>query len=411
VWRSPVWKPDSDGEIERLALEAVRERQVQAMNIQDSDQRKKALAFLLQSENGYRLRSMVEIAKSLRPIAKSGLEFDQIDALLVVKNGVIDLTTGDFREGQPNDYLTQCAGTYYDPNAKAERWERFISEIFQNDPDLIAFVQRAIGYTLTAWTKEKVFFFCYGSKGDNGKTTLFETLRALMGDYAKDTSFSTFTIKNTNSGHQESLMVLEGARLVTAMESGEGGTLADDIIKRLTGQDPISGSRKHEHERTYLPKYKLWLAANQLPRVKDVTPAFWRRVVLLPFLEKFDGARADKHLADKLKAELPGILNWALQGCMLYQQDGLNPPQRCIDGAEAWRADNDPLAEFLKTCKIGAAFEVKVSDLFAAYEQFCRLEGVPQAVKSVRHFSILMQNHGFEKQSRMKGKYFVGIGL
>lgn len=410
VWRPPVWKPDTDGEIERLALEAVRERQAQAMGIQDSDQRKKALQFLLQSENGYRLRSMVEIAKSLKPLAKSGAEFDQKPLLFAVKNGVIDLETGDFREGQPEDYLTQCGGTVYDPTAKAERWEQFLREVFLDDTALIAFIQRAIGYTLTGLTREQVFFFCHGARGLNGKSTLFDTLRALLGDYAKSTSFSTFTNDPNKGGHQESLMALEGARLVVANETSTVGTLNEAILKTLTGEDPVTGSKKHEHERTYLPQFKLWLAANDLPKVRDVSPAFWRRVVLIPFLARFEGKNQDKGLKSKLQAELPGILNWALEGCLAYLREGLNPPARCIDAAEAWRSDNDPLADFLATCKLDPRLETKASDLFAAYEQHCRLNGAPQGVKSVQLFSKLMVAHGFERIRRTNGIFFVGIG-
>jgi len=408
VWRSPVWKPDTDGEIERLALEAVRERQAQALNIQDADQRKKALQFLLQSENGYRLRSMIEIAKAMKPLAKSGAEFDQRDTLLAVQNGVIDLTTGEFREGDPSDYLTQCAGTHYDPNAKSPRWERFIGEIFAGDPDLVAFVQRLVGYTLTGWTREQVFVFCYGT-GRNGKSTLFETLRALFGDYARNTAFTTFTRERGNNGHEDDLMSLEGARLVTAVESKTISQLAEDTLKTIAGSDPITGSRKHEHTRTYVPTFKVWLAANNLPKVKDVTEGFWRKVVLLPFNVRFEGAREDKGLGEKLRAELPGILNWALQGCLAYQREGLNPPARCVDAVAAWRADNDPLAEFLETCKIGSQYEVQVLALYQEYERFCALSN--QRAISLTAFSPLVEAHGFKRERRRNIKVFLGIGL
>ncbi|MGB9798533.1 MAG: phage/plasmid primase, P4 family [Thermanaerothrix sp.] len=411
VFRSPVWVTDDDGAVERLALEAIRERQAQAFGIQDADLRKKTMTFLLNSENGYRLRSMLEIAKSRPNLAKSGREFDQKPLLLAVKNGVIDLETGDFREGQPEDYLTQCAGTHYDPQAKAPRWEQFLRELFLDDQETITFIQRAVGYTLTGLTREQVFFFCHGARGLNGKSTLLDTLRAALGDYAKSTSFSTFTTDPNKGGHQESLMALEGARLVVAVETSTVGTLNEAVLKLVTGQDPVTGSRKHEHERTYMPQFKLWLAANDLPKVRDVSPAFWRRVVLIPFLARFEGQNQDKNLRAKLQAELPGILNWALEGCLAYQREGLNPPPQCVQAAEAWRADSDPLADFLATCKLDPRLETKASDLFAGYEQHCRLNGVPQAVKSIQLFSKLMVAHGFEREVRKNGKFFKGIGV
>lgn len=411
VFRSPVWVADDNGEVERLALEAIRERQAQAFGIQDADLRKKTLVFLLNSENGYRLRSMLEIAKSRPNLAKSGAEFDRNAMILAVQNGVINLENGNFREGRPEDYLTRVAGTHFDPAATAPRWEQFVAEIFLGDRELTNFIQRAIGYTLTGLTQEEVFFFCHGAQGLNGKSTLFDIMRALLGDYAKNTSFSTFTHDPNKGGHQESLMALEGARLVTAQETSTVGTLNEAILKLMTGRDPITGSRKHEHEHTYWPQYKLWLAANDLPKVRDVSRAFWRRVVLIPFLARFEGEKQDKTLRIKLRAELPGILNWALAGCLAYQREGLNPPQRCVDAAEAWRSDNDPLADFLATCKLDPRLETKASDLFGRYEQYCRLNGVPQAVKSIQLFSKLMVAHGFERTRRTNGIFFVGIGV
>ena len=408
VWRTPVWRPDNDGEIGRLALAAVRERQAQALNIQDIDQRKKALTFLLQSENGYRLRSMVEIAKTLKPLAKSGEEFDQKDMLLAVQNGVIDLTNGEFREGDPADYLTQCAGTHYDPTAKAERWERFLFEVFQDDHEIVEFVKRLVGYTLTGLTREQVFVFCHGT-GRNGKSTMFEILRSLLGDYAKNTAFSTFTRERGKNGHEDDLMNLEGARIVTAVESKTVTQLAEDTLKTIAGTDPITGSRKNEKTRTYIPTFKVWLAANNLPKVKDVTEGFWRKVVLLPFDVSFDGMREDKKLCTKLRTELPGILNWAIAGCFDYQQSGLNPPEKCINAVAAWRGDNDPLAEFLETCKKAAGLEIQVSALYQEYERFCSLNG--QKTISLTTFSPLVEAHGFKRERRRNIKVFLGIGL
>jgi len=407
VWRTPVWRPDNDGEIGRLALAAVRERQTQALNIQDIDKRKKALSFLLQSENGYRLHSLIEIARSLKPLAKSGEEFDRQEMLLAVQNGIINLETGDFREGEPEDYLTQCAGTYYDPDAKAPRWERFIGEIFQNDQDLIAFIQRAVGYTLTGLTREQMFFFAYGI-GSNGKGTFLKILGALLGDYARVTSFSTFTKDRSQEGHKDDLMALEGARYVYAQESKTVGTLAEEILKNLAGEDDISGSRKFEHEHTFKPLFKVWLAANNRPKVKDVTDGFWRKVTMIPFDASFKD-NPDLNLKQELLVELPGILNWALEGARAYLLNGLARPDVCKREAQLWRSDNDPLAEFLETCKIGDEYEVQTSALYQEYEKFCQLAG--QKTVSLTAFSPLVEAHGFKRQKRKNGRFFIGIGL
>lgn len=406
VYKNPIWAADQDGEPERRALEAVRERQVNALAIEDIDKRKRALNFLLNCESDFRLRSLLNIAKITEPLAKGGTQFDQEDFLLATQNGVIDLQTGAFRAGQAGDYLTQITPIAYNPEAKAPRWTQFLSEIYQGDRELIAFVQRAVGYCLTGQTGEQVFFFCYGT-GSNGKSVFLDALRALLGDYATNAKFATFVQEKTYSSHDDDLMALEGARLVTSAESKALGALADDVLKIITGGDPLTGSRKYEHTRTFLPKFKLWLAANHLPKVKDYTEAFWRRVILLPFNERFSGAQADKHLSAKLHRELSGILNWAIEGCLLYQEQGLNPPQRCADAVAAWRADNDVLIDFLDTCKVSDKAECKVGDLYHAYEDWCMANG--QKAVYVNNFSQIVEAHGYKREKRRDGRYFIGI--
>jgi len=406
IYRDPVWMPDKDGEPERRALEIIRERQELALDIEDIDKRKKAINFMLACENDYRINALLNIAKITMPIAKSGSEFDADDTLLAAKNGVIDLKTGEFRAGQPNDFITQSVGYAYNKKAEAPRWLQFLDEIFKGDEGLIAFVQRAVGYCLTGSTKEQVFFFCYGT-GSNGKSVFLSTLRALFGDYATNAKFATFVQEKNNKGHDDELMTLEGARIVTSAESRALGALADDILKIITGGDPLTGSRKYEHTRTFMPKFKLWMAANRLPKVKDYTEAFWRRVILLPYKERFCGAQVDKNLTAKLKKELPGILNWAIEGCLLYQDEGLNPPQRCYDAVAAWRADNDPLVDFLETCRTGDKLEIKVSDLYHAYETWCIAN--EQKAFYINTFSQMVEAHGYDREKRRDGRYFLGI--
>ena len=245
VFNPTIWREDDNGEVERLALASIRDHQHTAFNIQDPDLRKSTVNFLLGSENGYRLQSLLTIARSRPTLAKSGTEFDREPMLLSTPNGVINLKTGSFRDGLPEDYLTQKTGAEFDPSAKATRWTQFVDEIFHGDGDLIQFVQRAIGYSLTGLTREQVFFFCYGN-GQNGKGVLFAILRALLKDYAKNTSFTTFTKERGKNGHEDDLMTLEGARLITASENKDKTVLADDVLKTLAGEDPITGSRKNE---------------------------------------------------------------------------------------------------------------------------------------------------------------------
>lgn len=409
TYEDGIWKPISTNRAAEVVVQAAEEYYLREIAATTDKDEKKRLSKLL--EQAYRARTITGVlffVAGQAGIATRPDEWDRGDMLLPVANGVIDLTDGSLKPHDPSYLFTKQAGTIYDPTAKADRWEQFLDEVFLGDKDLIAFVQRAVGYSLTALTREQCFFFLFGT-GRNGKSRFLESILALMGGLGKYAAFSTFTRERGKNGHEDDLMSLEGARLVASSESKTVGKLAEDVLKTLAGEDPITGSRKGEKTYTYRPKFKVWLAANNKPRVDDVTDGFWRKVILIPFEAKFEGAAEDKRLGEKLKAELPGILAWAVRGCLAYQAEGLNPPQKCIDAVAAWRADNDPLSDFITTCKVGAGLEVKASVLYQAYEQFCAINGVKPI--SMTAFSPLIEAHGFKREVRRNGKFFVGIGL
>lgn len=404
-----IWKPISVNSAAELVVNAAENYYLREIAAAADKDEKKRLSRLL--EMAYRSRAMTGILFFLagQPgIETYADEWDRGDMLLPVKNGMVDLTDGSLKPHDPGYLFTKQAGTIYDPQAEAPRWTQFLEEVFSGDHELIAFVQRAVGYSLTGLTREQVFFFLYGT-GRNGKSRFLEVLRSLAGDFGRYAAFSTFTKERGKNGHEDDLMALEGSRLITSSESKTVGKLAEDVLKSIVGEDPITGSRKHERTHTFRPTFKVWLAANNKPRVADVTDGFWRKVVLVPFEAKFEGAKEDKRLGEKLLSELPGILNWALEGCLAYQREGLNPPARCVDAVAAWRADNDPLADFLAACKVGAGLEVKASALYQEYERFCATNGV-KAI-SMHAFSPLVEAHGFKREVRRNGKFFVGIGI
>lgn len=404
-----IWRPISTNRAAELVVNAAETYYLREIDAAVDKDEKKRLTKLL--ELAYRSRAMAGILFFLA--GQSGIEtyadeWDRGDTLLPVKNGVADLTDGSLKPHDPGHLFTKQAGVAYDPQAQAPRWEQFLNEIFMGDKELVAFVQRAVGYSLTGLTREQCFFFLYGT-GRNGKSRFLEVLRSVAGDFGRYAAFSTFTKGRGSNGHEDDLMALEGSRLITSSESKTVGKLAEDVLKSIVGEDPITGSRKHERTRTFRPAFKLWLAANNKPKVVDVTDGFWRKVVLIPFEAKFEGAAEDKRLGEKLRSELSGILNWAVEGCLAYQREGLNPPQRCIDAAAAWRADNDPLADFLATCKVGAGLEVKASVLYQEYEQYCAINGTKPI--SITAFSPLLEAHGFKREVRRNGKFFIGISV
>jgi len=409
MYADGIWRPVSVHQAAEQVVMAAEEHYLREIAATTDKSEKQRLTKLL--EASYRARTIGGVLFFLagQPgIATSADEWDRGELLLPVKNGVIDLTDGSLKPHDPDYLFTKQVNIAYDPQATASRWLQFLDEVFSGDKDLIAFIQRAIGYSLTALTREQSFFFLHGT-GRNGKSRFIETILALLGGFGRYTSFTTFTRERGKNGHEDDLMNLEGARFVASSESKTVGKLAEDVLKTLAGEDPITGSRKHEKTRTYKPQFKIWLAANNKPKVDDVTDGFWRKVILIPFEAKFEGAAEDKRLGEKLRSELSGILTWAVEGCLAYQREGLNPPQRCIDAVTAWRADNDPLADFLATCKVGVGLEIKASELYREYENFCSTSGIKPI--SLTAFSPLIEAHGFKRERRRNGIFFLGVGL
>lgn len=356
------WAPDADGQIMRLALAAVRARQQEAFALPD-EPRAKALKHALASESRSKLDALVALARSQTPIADSGEHWDADPWLLGTPSGVVDLRTGAWRAGTPDDRITMQTAAGYDPEAACPRFERFIVEIFGGDPDLIDFTHRAIGYSLTGLTTMQALFLGYGT-GGNGKSTLLDTLRDLLGDYAYNLPFSTLEMQSRTAGTND-VAALAGKRFVVASETNDGARLNEARIKALTGSDPITARFLYSENFTFVPVAKFWLAVNHKPVVRDDSRGFWRRMRLLPFSQTFG---IDPHLADTLRREGPGILAWAVRGCLEWQQRGLTPPDVVAAATADYQADSDQLAAFLHTATLPDA-EARIRGA-ALYEHY-----------------------------------------
>lgn len=407
IWSEHRWKPDTDGEIVRLAIDAIRERMKLAITIQDPDLRKKAITWALQSESKYRVNAAVEIASKMHPIADNGQAWDQDPYLLGCANGVIDLTNGDFRPGAPSDRITQSTNIPYDPDAEAPRWIRFLHEIFNADDELIKFIQRAVGYSLTGETREQCMFFCWGS-GANGKSTFLDVLRWIMGDYAANTPFSTFDLSRQSSIPND-IAALYRARMVTASETNESRRMNEGRVKAMTGDAALTARFMHREFFTFRPLFKIWLAMNHKPIITGTDDGIWRRIRLIPFTVSFKD-RADKTLSDKLKAELPGILTWAVQGCLSWQALGLGMPEAVMSATTAYRTESDVLNQFLdEALVVNTSAKVTAGELYKHYVQWCKDTG--HEPYNSTNFGRRLTERGFEKVRQSGHFYYLGIGL
>jgi putative DNA primase/helicase len=402
------WTEDKQVKVRILAKKAARQRAKAALRIGSEDERKQKIGWAFQSEGRYRIDAALELAKSEAPISDDGNGWDSDPWLFAVANGIVDLHTGKLRSAIQHDRMTKFSPVIFDAAARCPRWEQFLNEIFESDSELIGYLQTVVGYTLTGCVSEQCLFACYGT-GANGKSTLLGVLHHIMGDYGVNLPFSALELTG-RSGIPNDVMMLLGARFATAIETREGVTLNEARIKALTGGDAITGRRLYQEPITFRPTHKFWLAFNHRPRIADDSDAMWRRIRLIPFLHTFDSQQADKGLAEKLKAEAPGILNWALAGCLAWQKDGLQTPAAVERATAEYENESDPLAPFFEDCcEQDVAFQVPKVELKNAYEAWCRAN--KERPVSRITFAEKMKNRDFGEGSTGSVRYWTGLQL
>jgi P4 family phage/plasmid primase-like protien len=282
VWRGHRWIPDADAAVLRLARECGRAWVREANALPEGDRRESVVKFALRLDRRDATQNVLAWAKATLPIADTGDQWDRDPWLLGAPNGVIDLRTGDLRPGHPDDAITLSTAVAYDPEAPCPRWRQFVNEITGDHRELAAFLQRAIGYSLTGITTEQVLFLLYGT-GANGKGN---TLKRVLGDYAWNMPFATVELRD-RAAIPNDLAALVNRRFVITSETNDGTRLNEARVKALTGSDPITARFLHGEFFEFDPCAKFWLAVNHKPIVKDDSFGFWRRIRLLPFTQRF----------------------------------------------------------------------------------------------------------------------------
>jgi len=355
------WTERRPEEMRKFAIEAARRRVDAANRLQDLEKRQDQIKWAMQSEHLYRLDSALELSKSfLDPNAN----WDADPWLFGVANGVVDLRTGQLREERKEDRITKHSPVKFDPSAQCPRFKAFLEEVFCGDAELIEYVQRKFGYCLTGLTREQAAFCWYG-KGGNGKSTLLDIFVHIFGPFAVDLPFSALENKNA---HFSDLVGLRGARFATAVETREGVRLNEQRIKVMTGGDRITARELYKNNVTFTPTHKVFLIFNHRPLIADDSHGMWRRIHLVPFNAKFEGDKCDKSLAQKLKEEAPGILAWAVRGCLAWQQEGLEMPKVVTEATAAYRQENDHIGEFLEDCcTLEPSASIKCTTLWDSY--------------------------------------------
>ncbi|MFC1783758.1 phage/plasmid primase, P4 family [Planctomycetota bacterium] len=401
------WTADAQNEITELSKKTIREIYKSAANANSEPERARIAKHAIKSETRGQIENMLWFAAREKPICCHANDFDNNLGVLNCKNGTIDLETGELKSHSAGDMITKMCPVKYDPQADQKEWLGFLYDVTQGNGPMMVFLQTAVGYSLTGDISEEKLFFIHGPAA-SGKSTFLEAVKATLGDYAQTTDFETFLQRSQVGGARNDIAQLAGARLVASIEVDEGKKLAEGLIKMLTGGDTVRARFLYQESFEFVPQFKLWLAANHAPRIKDTDAAMWRRVLKVPFEHAIPKEIQNPKIKSTLRNPArsgPAILAWAVEGCLNWQRNGLIVPPEIEQATDEYRQSQNPLKEFFDDCcEFNEYAVVSVAKLRAAYEEHARQTGLKFTL-SPREFNERLRNRNCEdKNERYEGK-------
>lgn len=399
IWDGKRWKIDNRKEIYRIAAKVLRGL------YKSEDEGEQKWAKMCERLNVH--KNSLSFLMSLVPGDRE--EFDRHKYLFNVANGIVDLKTGKL---QPHDRelgITKITNIMFDESAKCPEWLSFLEQIFQGDEELIEYMQRLIGYSLTGEISEQIMVFLIGG-GSNGKSTFINTIKDLMGEYGKQAKSDTF-IKKKETGANNDIARLVGSRFVSAIESEDGEQLSEAFVKQITGGEPVLARFLRQEYFEFIPEFKVFFTTNHKPVIKGVDEGIWRRIRLIPFNLQLPKEKRDKKLPEKLSLEMPGILNWAIEGCLKWQQMGLNEPRIVMKATGDYKDEMDILGPFMfERCHKQINAKIEAKELYEVYSNWCYKNGEHQLKN--RAFYRILESQGFKRERGAQNKYFIyGVTL
>ncbi len=398
LWDGKRWKIDNKLQIERIANKVLRELEKSEDEIERSWARKCG-------KRNIRMNSI----KDLMPLVPAEREeFDRHKFLFNCANGVLNLKDGKLKPHDRDLRLSKLSNVEFNENAKCPVWLNFLQQIFKGDNDLIDYMQRLVGYSMTGDISEQGMYFLVGG-GSNGKSTFINIIKALMGDYGLQTKSDTF-IKKKNDGANNDIARLASARFVSAVESEEGEKLQESLVKTITGGEPLLARFLRQEYFEFIPEFKVFFTTNHKPVIGGVDDGIWRRVKIIPFTLNLKPHQRDKKLEEKLSLEMSGILNWAVEGCLKWQRSGLKEPRVVVDATGQYKEDMDILAPFLnEACYIdepkNEAIKIEAKELYKIYDSWCYKSG--ERTLGNRSFYRMLETKGFGKSKGAGNKSFL----
>ena len=400
-WDGVRWASDENGEIKRRADKMLADMAKDLKEMQDDPAYNAYKKHLSRSRSHRGKEGFIAEARHLEGVPVLPSEMDRAGNAFNVRNCLISLKTGRTAEHDKKYMISKLAPVTYDENAKCPRWDRFIEEITCGDKSLQLYLQRMIGYCMTAYTKEQCMFFLYGN-GSNGKSVFVDTIAYMLGEYAASCQPETVMMRDRNNTARGDLARLKGARMVVTSEPNDGCRLDEGIVKQMTGgtENKLTARFLYGREFEFAPEFKVIMSTNYKPVIKGTDNGIWRRVRLIPFTAEFTKENRDPQLTEKLRRELPGILNWAIAGAVGWCKEGL-PPCAIIDEAgQEYRSEMDRVQQFLDDCtERSDSGSTQASTLYKCYRAWCSEQGDRFPISSNKFCSELKRRYKSRKTS------------
>ncbi len=396
IYNGRFWEWNDSQTIQTLAQKTVRELFNEAAAEPDRNRAASLSKHAVKSLSEARISSMVALAQKDVAIKLNAL--DANEWLLNVKNGTINLKTGELQPFNPDDFITRQIDVEFIPSAHSAEWVKFLNRIFEEKQELIAYIQRALGYSITGNQGEQAIFLCQGS-GWNGKSTLLGAIRMVLGEYATEVDPAAFMVdKHRGTGPNEAIASLYKVNFCNSTEIEDGQSLATSLLKRMTGGESLRCERKFEHGFNFKPQYKLWLCGNHEPSVGDTTDSIWHRIKKIPFNTKRGAEERIKNYDSVLSSQYgSAILAWLVQGCLDWRKQGLGEPPEVTEATQAYRDSQDGLHDFLtENWLIKGSESIQVAALYKAYQDWSSENGDKYFIGKGK-FNTRMVERGFVK--------------
>ncbi|MFP3040296.1 phage/plasmid primase, P4 family [Treponema primitia] len=406
VWNGSYWKVDEGALIHQKGLEMIRSIYDEILKTVDYHEKDVIEKAAIQSESMRRREAFIKAASLIPKLNIEVADLDKDPFLLNVKNGTIQVTTGEFRKHRQEDFITKMANVSYEPAADCPLWEQFIREIMEFKGGLVSFWQTALGWGITGDTSEQVMFILIGN-GANGKNTCINVIMHVLGDYATSTPTETF-MRRQGDGISNDIAWLRGMHFVATTEAEQGRRLSESLIKQITGNDRMTARFLYGKYFDFFPTFKIFMATNHKPTISRTDHGIWRRIRTIPFNTTIDETKRDLHLGDKLIAESSGILNWLIKGAMRWKAEGLAIPAEVKSATDEYREEMDIIGSFIKDrCEQKPGARIRSRELFKCYQDWC--EENNEHACSEKFFGMRLKELGIGQKRTSEARHWVNI--